>query len=588
NDDGSFRVAVDGAWTWFNDPRALFHNGALYVGFVRMADGASCVNAINTNTRTFATVLVSDRKQKDDHNNPALLPLEDGRLMTFYCRHSIDKYSQYCTSLTTTPATAVDWDSWKDSQVFTSSAVSYQNPYQLSVENGRIYNFFRDQGWDPCFITSDDLGQTWSTSNYLINAGNTNVRPYVKYASNYKDRIDVLYTDDHPKPTQNSLYHFYIKGGKIYKTDGTTLKTAANPAIERTLANLPILHDSGERGTVIYQYSDVTTTNYDNYIPGGRAWCSDIVYDKNGNPVCVFSVQLKKTSQSSNADWDQSREFYYYARFDSTTNQWKKRLIAYGGRPLYNDQQHYSGNIALDPENPDIVYISTNAALPFALTVDLAPTNFYQSIPLAENARYEIWRGALTDEADAAGDIAFDWTPMTQNSIKDNFRPYVPRNSPYAESLVYFYGTYTTYTNFSTEVRGIFKNKKQSFADWVTDQGLTGNDALPDADPGEIGITNLVAYAFGITPGESLSEIEQAKLPCMGKTADGEPAFRFEKNTALPDIDYVVQTSTDLKNWEDTASVVESTDVYIEKCIVAPVISGSEDRRFFRVKIIQK
>jgi hypothetical protein len=28
-------LANDGAWTWFNDPRALFHNGRLYFGYVK-------------------------------------------------------------------------------------------------------------------------------------------------------------------------------------------------------------------------------------------------------------------------------------------------------------------------------------------------------------------------------------------------------------------------------------------------------------------------------------------------------------------------------------------------------------------------
>src|SRR5215475_9103810 len=43
-------VVPDGAWTWFNDPRALFHNGILYVGYVRNSDGASTLSAFNPAT----------------------------------------------------------------------------------------------------------------------------------------------------------------------------------------------------------------------------------------------------------------------------------------------------------------------------------------------------------------------------------------------------------------------------------------------------------------------------------------------------------------------------------------------------------
>src|SRR5215831_1674417 len=32
-------LANDGAWTWYNDPRALFHHGLVYFGYVRNGDG---------------------------------------------------------------------------------------------------------------------------------------------------------------------------------------------------------------------------------------------------------------------------------------------------------------------------------------------------------------------------------------------------------------------------------------------------------------------------------------------------------------------------------------------------------------------
>jgi hypothetical protein len=40
---------TDGAWTWYNDPRALFHNGKLYYGYVR-ADGKSALSVFNLAT----------------------------------------------------------------------------------------------------------------------------------------------------------------------------------------------------------------------------------------------------------------------------------------------------------------------------------------------------------------------------------------------------------------------------------------------------------------------------------------------------------------------------------------------------------
>src|SRR5438552_16657685 len=72
-------LAPDGAWTWFNDPRALFHNGSLYFGFVR-SDGASALNVLNMLSGTSSTLWTSTWSQYDDHDNAGLLPLLDGRL----------------------------------------------------------------------------------------------------------------------------------------------------------------------------------------------------------------------------------------------------------------------------------------------------------------------------------------------------------------------------------------------------------------------------------------------------------------------------------------------------------------------------
>src|SRR6187397_629661 len=76
----------DGAWTWFNDPRALFHQGILYFGYVRFSDGTSALNAFNPQTGWTTNLWSGALTQKDDHNNPGLLVKEDGRLLAIYAR----------------------------------------------------------------------------------------------------------------------------------------------------------------------------------------------------------------------------------------------------------------------------------------------------------------------------------------------------------------------------------------------------------------------------------------------------------------------------------------------------------------------
>ena len=55
-------LAADGAWTWYNDPRALFHNGALYFGFVR-SDGTSTLKVLDLQAGTTVTLWTSTWSQ---------------------------------------------------------------------------------------------------------------------------------------------------------------------------------------------------------------------------------------------------------------------------------------------------------------------------------------------------------------------------------------------------------------------------------------------------------------------------------------------------------------------------------------------
>src|SRR4051812_9907024 len=79
-------LAPDGAWTWYNDPRALYHNGILYFGYVRR-DGKTALNSFNPANGASTLLFTSSWSEEDDHNNPGLLALEDGRLLAIYAHH---------------------------------------------------------------------------------------------------------------------------------------------------------------------------------------------------------------------------------------------------------------------------------------------------------------------------------------------------------------------------------------------------------------------------------------------------------------------------------------------------------------------
>ncbi|TAK93087.1 MAG: hypothetical protein EPO07_18640, partial [Verrucomicrobia bacterium] len=312
------------------------------------------------------------------------------------------------------------------------AGMTYANPYQLSAEGGKIFNFCRNLNFNPTVYTSTTGGTNWSSGTILIQTGTGGtIRPYVKYCSDYTNRIDFLYTDGHPRDVTNSLYHLFYTNAAFYKTDGTFV---------RNFSALPILHDSGERGSVIYQYSDADTNDPNDHIPTGRAWCWETAYQSNGSPVCVFTVQRDLITGPTQGTDD--RIYYYYARW--TGSAWQKRFIAQAGRPLYSAENDYAGGICVDPVEPNVIYISSNAQNPFNLT---DTTN----VTLSASQRYELWRGVTAD-----GGLTFSWTQITTNSTQDNLRPYIPRRNGGERCVLWFRGSYASYTSYSCSVVGLF------------------------------------------------------------------------------------------------------------------------------------
>ncbi|HUJ71360.1 MAG TPA: glycoside hydrolase family 88 protein, partial [Verrucomicrobiae bacterium] len=411
----------DGAWTWFNDPRALFQNGILYFGYNRAADGKVVLSALNLQSGNVTNLWAGVFTQTDDHDVPGLLAKQDGRLLAIYARHLSDQFFAYRLSTVTNPVSSADWGA--EQRISNSGdGMTYANPFQLSAESGKIYNFCRNLNYNPTVYTSTDAGATWSSPQILIQTGTGSTRPYVKYSSDYTNRLDFLYTDGHPREVvNNSLYHLYYHNGAFYKTDGTFVKN---------YSSLPILHDSGERGSVVYQYSTAAQSDPNQWIPGGRSWCWEIAAQTNGDPACVFSVML--TNAAGPTQGTDDRIYYYYARWTGTN--WQKRFIAQAGRPLYATENDYAGGICLDPQDPNLVYISSDASDPF----DLSSTT---NVPL--RAHYELWRGLTSD-----GGLTFTWTPVTTNSSVDNLRPYIPRRNDGEPCLLWFRGTYSSYTSF--------------------------------------------------------------------------------------------------------------------------------------------
>jgi len=398
-------VAKDGAWTWYNDERVIFHNNIFYAGYVKR-DGKSAYTAYSvekwSSCHAQKEKILSSWNWSDDHNNPAFLPLKDNRILACYATHGKTK-SFYQRKIT-----APRWDECRldDEKSFemisTKKGLTYQNLHRLSDENDRIYDFFRGNNFNPNFVYSDDDAETWSEPIWLIASGSdSNRRPYVKYVSNGKDRIDFLYTDGHPRDVkQNNVYHFYYKKGVFCTSNGKKIRTMAE------LKKKPI---KPEEGTLVF----------DGSTPSGRGWVYDLEYDENGYPHAAF---VSAPSGDIGSDMR-----YWNATFDG--KKWTKEEIAFAGSNLYPLEQHYAGGFALYPGKANEVVISANV--------------YPQTGKQLPNNKYQLFKGIKEGNN-------WTWTQLTFDPVFDHLRPVIVRGEKNA--LFWFTGDYHSFLDYHTDI----------------------------------------------------------------------------------------------------------------------------------------
>ncbi len=405
-------IAGDGAWTWYNDERVVFWNQHLLAGYVK-SNGHTAVSFYplpgqKCEHKRKERVL-STWAQKDDHNNPALLPLGKDSLLAVYARHGT--HNDFNSRVIT------DKFMLRPEKSFPQEArVTYANLYKLSGENGKIFNFFRGKGWNPNLVTSNDYGNSWSEPIMIFISGDNHTRPYVKYASNNSNRIDLLYTDGHPRnEPQNNVYHVYYESGSFYNSKGGLIRS-----LDEIKEN-PLLPSEG---TLIYNGASSS----------GRGWVHDIERDENGVLAGVYI---------SSPDGDEGLDLRYrYARYNPEKKKWSEQEIAFAGSHLYVPENHYAGGICIDPDNLDVLYLSS----------DVDPDSGEPN----GTGKYQIYKGTTSDKGKS-----WNFEQLTCDPENDNLRPVVPRNKPenIGECVLWFRGDYKSYEEYDCEIVGYVTEK---------------------------------------------------------------------------------------------------------------------------------
>jgi rhamnogalacturonyl hydrolase YesR len=396
-------VTEDGSWCWFSDPRSVFHKGAherTYTGFVT-SSGDIMISSKDHQSNKSESELLYKSLQADDHVNPSILFLPDGRLMVFFTKHNGTLY--YTTSKKAEDISAFESVDSLD----LGKMLCYTNPVMLREENNRIYVFFRGgYDWKPSFITSDDLGETWSAPKSFVSKKVNSIynRPYTKITSDGKSNIHFAFTDGHPREeNHNSIYYLRYEKGNVFDAAGNKVGD---------MDHLPI-------------QQEIIPKAFDGVAKNRRAWIWDIAVNDKNNPVIVYTTLP-----------EESKHFYNYGYWNGS--EWRNTRLCLAGSafPHYektkeerDPEPHYSGGIVLDNTNPNFVYLSR----PF-------------------KDRFEIMKWETMD-----GGESFTQHSVTSNSLKDNVRPFVVRNAPTNISprvLWMHVNNYRHYTKFNTSIKG--------------------------------------------------------------------------------------------------------------------------------------
>jgi hypothetical protein len=259
--------------------------------------------------------------------------------------------------------------------------------------------FGRWIGFKPNFTWSDDGGQTWADGRVVISPMpfSWGQRPYVKYYSDGKSKIHMVFTDGHPRdePT-NSVYYACYYNGVFHRADGSSICT---------IDDLPF---EPKDATLVYDASQT----------GDRAWVYDIYADNKGNPAVAYARYPTEKDH-----------IYHYAWFDGEV--WNDKRIVDSGKwfPQTPDgererEPHYSGGLTISPVQEHTLFVSREV-----------------------NGVFEIeeWRlNVNTGE--------WKTTPITQNSETDQVRPYAVKNTDKTLLLWNSVERYVHYTDYKTGV----------------------------------------------------------------------------------------------------------------------------------------
>jgi hypothetical protein len=399
-----------GGWCWYQDERAIVdtENNKLIIGSVQSSQAHVVHWDLATGSGQKYT-LDSSLPYTDDHDTAAFVKTKDGGIAAMWAGHRNDDLSRY---------SYFNGSSWSAKQNYNwgsnaGDGITYANMWYLG---DTIYSYVRSTDTSPNYLYSTDHGRSWNFGGRLTSTPQVGyVAGYYKYWGNNEDRIDWLGTEAHPRDNNNSLYHGYVQNGRIYNSNGQVID---NDFTDRDAKDVTAYTRVFSAGSSVGGVSL------------NHAWNADLVRYEDGTIAAIWTARVVGSSSS-----DPDKRLLY-ARFDGSS--WRLTYLARAGTKLYDSEQDYTGLGALDPDNPEVIFIST----PYDPRTDSGDFN----------GKKEIWKGVTCDNG-----VSFHWVPVTANSSMDNLRPIVPKWDGSHRALLWMRGTYNTAQSYDTAIVGLLE-----------------------------------------------------------------------------------------------------------------------------------
>ncbi len=348
-----------------------FQHDKTYMGWVE--DGGDIVvSELDHDTGEYKRVVIHEKLESDDHNNPAVVVLPDGRIMAVYSMHTNESYMYM--RVTKNPE---DISEWNPEQYYHCQSVT---PDDTDVYNATyptvfmvhddptsgtdaIYMGWRGVHWKPTLakfpmpdengvFPEDETGSidpimhqtqfantTYGYSTYdgadapnaKSDGGKTDSgrRPYTKYDYDYeRNMIYITFTANHPdNDKRNHIFYVQlnIEDQNLYTAGGTFLQPLPFENQQTYKTQGAVLNGSNTNGQwgvltadlyeaypdlVVFNASEQTGASFNprNGDAERRGWTWDIAHNEKGEP-CIVYVDVTATPPGENG----SLPSWYYS-----------------------------------------------------------------------------------------------------------------------------------------------------------------------------------------------------------------------------------------------------------------------------------